>query len=164
MRLYNNLILIRHAENIEDKTLPNNMLPISEKGILQANEAAKKLKGKFDIVITSPSKRAIMTTNIINDNSSIIQDTRLLERGWGNALQDGKETDAEAKIRFKCFLIETIKKYKDKKILLVTHGSLMKLAQDVIEKNCIPRDSIDNCTIIEYEKNKQKRIVKNSIK
>lgn len=160
MKLYNNLILIRHAENITDKNLINNLLPLSEKGILQANEAAKLLKGKFDIVITSTSQRTIMTADIITNNSPSIQDSRLLERGWGNNDQDGKETDEEAKIRFKCFLVETINKYKDKKILLVTHGSLMKLAQDVIEDECVSRDSIENCTIIEYKKTKQKQITK----
>lgn len=53
---------------------------------------------------------------------------------------------------------------KNKKILLVTHGSLMKLAQDVIEGESITRDYIDNCTIIEYDKNKQKQIIKTYIK
>ena len=164
MKLYNTLILIRHAENIVDKNLPNNLLPLSAKGILQANEASKLLKDRYDIVITSPSKRTIMTANIITNNSPSIQDYRLLERGWGNIHQDGKENDEEARIRFKYFCVEIINKYKNKKILLVTHGALMKLAQDVIEDNYEPRDSIENCTIIEYSKNKQKRIIKNPVK
>lgn len=164
MKIYNNLILIRHAESILDENLPNNLLPLSDKGILQANEASKLLAGKYDVVITSPSKRTIMTANIITNSSPLIEDYRLLERGWGNDHQDGKETDDEAKIRFKFFLVETINKYKNKKILLVTHGALMKLAQDVIEDNNIPRESIENCTIIEYGKNKQKKIIKNTIK
>jgi len=164
MKLYNDLILIRHSENIADENLPNSLLPLSEKGILQAAEAAKQLSGKYDVVISSTSKRTIMTANIITNNSSSIQDARLLESGWGNSQQDGKETSEEAKIRFKCFLGETLKKYKNKKILLVTHGALMKLAQDVIEDKCELRDSIDNCTIIEYGKDKKKKIIKSSIK
>ena len=160
MELYNNLILIRHAENIIDENLSNSQLSLSDRGVLQAKQAAELLKEKFDIVISSPSKRAIMTANIISKNKEILQDSRLLERGWGNNEQDGKETNEEAKIRFKYFLTETILKYKNKKILLVTHGSLMKLAQDVIEGENITRDSIDNCTIIEYDKNKQKQIIK----
>lgn len=90
MELYNNLILIRYAENIIDENLSNSLLSLSDRGILQAKQAAELLKEKFDIVISSPSKRAIMTANIISKNKKILQDSRLLERGWGNNEQDGK--------------------------------------------------------------------------
>lgn len=40
----------------------------------------------------------------------------------------------------------------------------MKIAQDVIEEKTIPRDSIDNCTIIEYDKNNKKEVYKCLIK
>lgn len=164
MKIYNNLILIRHAENISDEKIVNNLLPLSNKGIMQAKEARELLKGKFDVVISSPSKRTITTAEIITNNNHVVKDSRLLERGWGNKKQDGKESDEEAKLRFKTFLIETIKKYKNKKILLVTHGSLMKLAQDVIEGVNKPRESIDNCTIIKYDEASEKEVIKNSIK
>lgn len=163
MKFYNDVILIRHAENVDDSKIENNLLPLSLKGTIQAYEAANILKDKFDVVLCSPSMRTIMTANIISSLIKPIQDIRLLERGWGNLNQDGKETDEEAKTRFESFLNEVINKYKDKRILLVTHGALMKLAQDVIEQQCLPRDSIDNCTIIEYTKNKEKIITKNTI-
>lgn len=163
MELYNDIIMIRHGENINDSTTPNNLLPLSKKGIIQAYEAAHILKEKFDIVLCSTSLRTIMTANIISQSIKPISDARLLERGWGNSNQDGKETDEEAKDRFGSFLAEVINKYKDKRILLVTHGALMRLAQDVIEKQCQIRDRIDNCTIIEYTKNKEKIIIKNKI-
>lgn len=163
MEFYNDLILIRHAENETNKSLPNNLLALSKKGILQAKEAKQFLKDKFDIVISSPSKRAVMTAQTIANNAKIISDSRLLERGWGNKNQDGKETDEEAKKRFKEFITDILEKYKNKKILLVTHGSLMKLAQDVIENKKISRESVENCTIIIYKKNGKKEIINSSI-
>jgi len=159
-KLYNNLILIRHGENIYNTTLDNNKLPLSKKGISQAKNASKILANKYDIVISSTSLRTIMTSKIIDNGNMPIEDERLLERGWGNKQHDGKETDEEAKIRFKKFLTETVKKYRNKKILLVTHGSLMKLAQDVIEGEVKPRETIDNCTIIEYDKFEGKRVIR----
>ena len=42
--------------------------------------------------------------------------------------------------------------YKDKIVLLVTHGALIRLAEDVIENKTIPRDRINNCDIIIYER------------
>lgn len=163
MKLYNDIIMIRHGENVDDCKIENNLLPLSQKGTIQAKKAAKILKDKFDIVFCSPSMRTIMTANIVSSLIKPIQDIRLLERGWGNLKQDGKETDEEAKIRFESFLDEVVNRYKDKRLLLVTHGALMKLAQDVIEQQCLSRDSIDNCTIIEYTKDKKKIITKNNI-
>lgn len=160
IKLSNNLILIRHAENINNDKLENSLLPLSPKGVLQAKKASKYLINKYDVIISSPSLRTIMTSKIINNGIEPLKDKRLLERGWGNKKQDGKETDDQAKIRIKKFLIETLKKYENKKILLVTHGSLMKLAQDVIEDETKERDSIDNCTIIEYNSDKEKNVIR----
>lgn len=111
-------------------------------------------------MISSISQRAIETAQIIAKEKCIEVDDRLLERGWGNENQDGKETDAEAKSRFKKFLRDILERYSNKRILLVTHGSLIKLAQDVIENNCIERERVNNCTIIKYNKNKEKEIMK----
>lgn len=51
-------------------------------------------------------------------------------------------------------------KYSNKNILLVTHGSSILIAQDLIEKKETMRDDVDNCTIVEYTKTKQNRIIK----
>lgn len=144
------ITLIRHGENIIDNSIPNDLLLLSNEGIKQCEWAKKLLKNDFDIVFSSTSKRAILTAKIIANRKRIITDENLLERGWGNKLHDGKETDEQAKARFEDFINEIIKKYKNKKILIVTHGSLIKIAQNVIEKVNIPRNNIDNCSIIKY--------------
>lgn len=77
------IILIRHGENMIDDSISNNLLPLSELGKKQAYEAFQTLKGQFDVVISSPSKRAMMTAHIISPDSKILCDKRLLERGWG---------------------------------------------------------------------------------
>lgn len=160
MKIYNNLIFVRHAENIQNNKLDNNLLPLSEQGMKQARFVSSILKNKFDVIISSPSKRTLMTAKVIAPNKEIIIDSRLLERGWGNKEQDGKETDKQVLIRLKEFLIDIMNKYPNKNILLVTHGSLIKIAQDLIEEKKIIRDNVDNCTIVEYTKNKQKQIIK----
>ena len=138
------------------------MLPLSELGKKQAYEAFQILKGQFDVVISSPSKRAMMTAHIISPDSKILCDKRLLERGWGNEKQDGLESDHEAKQRIKSFMIEYMKAYPNKKILFVTHGGLMILIQEIIEGKIIERGSVGNCDIIEYSFN-NKKIMKNKI-
>lgn len=159
MKLNSNIILMRHAENVQDSKIRNDLLPLTNDGIRQAEVASKLLEGKFDIVISSTSLRAITTAKIVSKVEPI-KDARLLERGWGNLKHDGKETDEDAKKRFKLFLSETIDKYKNKNLLLVTHGSLIKLAQDVIEEKTLPRDKVNNCMIIEYNKEGQKVLLR----
>lgn len=150
------IILIRHGENMIDDSISNNLLPLSELGKKQAYEAFQTLKGQFDVVISSPSKRTMMTAHIISPNSKILYDKRLLERGFWNEKQDGLESDYEAKKRIKSFMTEYMESYPNKNILFVTHGGLMILIQEVIEGKKMERGSINNCDIIEYSFNHKK--------
>lgn len=145
-----------------DDSISNNLLPLSELGKKQAYEAFQTLKGQFDVVISSPSKRTMMTAHIISPNSKILYDKRLLERGFWNEKQDGLESDYEAKERIKSFMTEYMESYPNKNILFVTHGGLMILIQEVIEGKKMERGSINNCDIIEYSFN-HKKIMKNKI-
>lgn len=156
------IIFIRHGENMIDDSISNNLLPLSELGKKQAYEAFQTLKGQFDVVISSPSKRTMMTAHIISPNSKILYDKRLLERGFWNEKQDGLESDYEAKERIKSFMAEYMESYPNKNILFVTHGGLMILIQEVIEGKKMERGSINNCDIIEYSFN-HKKIMKNKI-
>ncbi len=156
--LYNDLILVRHAEPVKDGNIPNSLLELTSCGEEQAKKASIFLKGKFDITICSTSKRTIMTAQIITRKNSVLTDERLLERGWGNYAQDGSETDEEAKVRIRKFILEVQQKYKGKRILLVTHGALMRLTQNVIERNNIIQQPVGYCTIVKYSKNKEKSI------
>ena len=58
-------------------------VPLNEEGIKQAHELKEMLKNiKFDLVFSSPLKRAIKTAEIISDNE-IILDKRIIERDNG---------------------------------------------------------------------------------
>lgn len=106
----------------------------------------------IDLIISSPLKRAKETAQIINRNFnvSIIEDNRLMERRFGkcegltkndrkklkeinpeindiwnynkNINFNNMETMKEFRSRIYEFLDDMIKDYKDKNILIVTHG------------------------------------------
>ncbi len=92
MKIY----LIRHGE------CPSNALKIynyldeslNEVGIKQANILKDKIKNiDYDVIISSPIKRALETANIINaQNKDIIIDENLRERELGNLT--GKPLDS----------------------------------------------------------------------
>jgi 2,3-bisphosphoglycerate-dependent phosphoglycerate mutase len=98
------LVLIRHGEsvwNLENKFTGWIDVPLSNNGIAQAHECAKKLKDfKFDIAYTSVLKRAIDTLEIIlkdnNWNIKVIKDKALNERMYGEL--QGKNKDEIKKI------------------------------------------------------------------
>lgn len=159
-RFGGDLILIRHGENLIDSTIDNDLLPLTEFGIEQAEKVRKILDGCFDIVISSTSMRCVTTAKIIANNMETITDRRLLERGWGNKEYDGKETNEQAKERFMDFLNDINERYHGKRVVVVTHGSFMKLAQDIVENKCEERERIDNCDIIEYNRSGMKKITK----
>ena len=145
------LILIRHGENINNPSLDNNMLPLSDKGKKQAMDVKKRLDYSFDVIISSPSLRCQETASIINSDIPCIINNKILEKGYGNKKHDGSETIYEATIRFIDF-ISDLKKYRNQKVLVVTHGALIRLAQNIIEEKNIRRKHIENCYFVKYEK------------
>ena len=155
------IVFVWHGENIADSTISNDFLPLTELGIKQAEEAMKIIGNNFDAVISSTSTRCVMTAKVIMNGEEPIKDVRLLERGWANKEHDGRETDEQAKERFIGLLKDIAKRYKKQRVVIVTHGSFIKLAQDVIENRCIERNRINNCSIIEYNRNGKKIILKN---
>lgn len=160
LRFGGDLIFIRHGENLIDSTSKNDFLPLTEFGIKQAEKVKKIIDNHFDIVMCSTSTRCIMTAKIIADSNIPITDMRLLERGWGNEKHDGKETDEQARKRITDVLEYISKEYGKKRVIIVTHGSLIKLAQDIIENKCEKRECINNCDIIEYNRDGTKKITK----
>ncbi len=145
------LILLRHGENINNSLLDNNMLSLSDNGKKQTLNIKGKLNDSYEVIISSPSLRCQETARIINSDIPLIIDNRLLEKGYGNKRHDGSETVFETTIRFTDFLHDLIK-YQNQKVLVVTHGSLIRLAQNIIEEKNIRRKHIDNCSFVRYEK------------
>ena len=176
MKLY----VIRHGLtncNVEKKYNGKLDEDINETGILQAKKVQEIIKNiDIDLIICSPLLRTRHTCNIININDvPVIFDNRIEERDCG--IYTGKElgefyyTDywnyySKIKVeglesiqdlfkRIKNFLDEIKEKYKDKNILLVTHGGVARAIYFYF--NELPKDGMiqefgsSNCGIAEYE-------------
>lgn len=154
--------------------------PLNENGLSQAEETRKKLLDyDIDLIICSPLTRAKQTAEIINRdrNIPIIYDDRIIERDFGefegktindfdflgywdyykNEKYNSAENIQEFFKRVYSFLDEITKKYKDKNVLLVTHGGV-SISIDCFFNNTIPSDSLINtgpalghCEVKEYD-------------
>ena len=178
MKLY----VIRHGlTDANAQKLYNGLLDedINKKGIEQAEETRKIMSDKeYDLIYCSPMLRTKHTCQIINDkNKPVIYDDRLKERTLGDL--DGKSLEAEGFSRKKFFdynykssdekfedlptlfarvhgfLDEIIKNNKDKNILIVAHGGILRAIYFYF--NAIPEDKdlsvyvSENCEINTYE-------------
>lgn len=142
------LIVLRHEKtdyNIEGKVQGLTDIPLNQMGI-EACKILKKDLEKFhiDYVVSSPLKRARQTAIFVSDAPLFI-DERLIERNLGlyegkdksiydsslyadidlNSTQNGVESVRDVLERVFDFLDEIIKE-KDKNILLVSHGGIIK--------------------------------------
>ena len=148
-----NLYIVRHGQtdyNLNNIIQGISDIPLNLNGIGQI----QKLKGrvdklKIDLAITSPVLRTRQTTQILlgTRNVPIIIDKRITERKMG--ILEGKSIkmyDAKAYWNYKlnydnneqvekiwdlfdrtrAFLIDIIKTYPDKNILLVSHGATIR--------------------------------------
>ena len=177
MKIY----VIRHGLtkcNIEKRFNGRYDEDIIDEGINQAIKASyivKKLD--IDLIICSPMKRTKHTMELLNvNNIDVIYDDRLMERNTGKLtlkkigkfydneyynyystkIIEGLETLPKLFNRVHSFLDEIKIKYKNKNILLVTHGSVARAIQFYFEK--IPEDGMllnisgqKNCEIKEYK-------------
>lgn len=121
-------------------------------GIKQAETIRNKLAEEdFDIIITSPLKRAKHTAEIINEfkNLDLILDDRIMERNYGQLEGElfkkdycnldydfesvGGESIENYKARLKDFISEIKKKYYDKKVLVVSHNGVISVISCILE-------------------------------
>ncbi len=176
-----NLYVIRHGRtNNNDANFFNgrNDEDINEIGVEQAIKASDDVrKLDIDLIICSPMKRTKHTMELVNvNNIPVIYDERLIERDGGKLTQtvlddyyyteyynyystktvEGLETLPELFNRVHSFLDEIKTKYKEKNILLVTHGAVARTIQFYFEE--MPEDGMllnvsgqKNCEIKEYE-------------
>lgn len=177
MKLY----VIRHGQtmcNVENKYNCRLDEDINEVGIKQAENAREKVRDMdIGLIICSPMKRTMHTCEIINvNNVPVVYDNRLMERIGGvltnTAIDDyyftdyynyystnileGLESLPELFNRVHSFIDEVKEKYKEKNILLVTHGAVARAIQFYFEE--MPEDGMllkidgqKNCEIKEYE-------------
>lgn len=171
------LFIIRHGEVPSNalKMYNNENEDLTDNGIMQANELKNKIKDmSFDIIISSPLKRALHTANIINDNNtSIIIDDRLEERDPGNLSGQSLEvtnreeywnyntnaqygTSENIKEFFKRVydFLDELKTKDYNSVLIVAHSGVSKAFStyfEGIQDGMFLRRGIKNCEIKEYE-------------
>ena len=171
------IYIVRHGQtnyNVEGRYGGRIDVLLNEKGISQANELKKILKDiKFDVVISSPLRRAYQTAKIICDND-IITDKRIIERDNGelegklkseidefpdfndpNETRYNIENIVDFRNRIYDFFSEIKEKYRGKNILIVTHAGIGIYARCFFEGE--PSDGnymnykLNNCEVLEYE-------------
>ena len=176
------LLLTRHGQtdwNVEGKIQGQTDIELNEIGIKQAEETREKLLNeKIDIIISSPQKRARKTAEIIaiGRDIPIVVDKGIEERYFGkfegktrkefdfdeiwnyklNKQYEDAESVGELFTRVQGFLEKIKQEYKDKTVLLVTHGGVAVPIRATLEG--IPEGmevlrglGLDNCEVKEYE-------------
>ena len=176
------LLLTRHGQtdwNVVGKIQGMTDTELNETGIKQAQTTREKLLNKkIDIILTSPLKRAKQTAEIIGKdrNIPIIEKQELVERYFGkfegktakefnfdeiwNYKLNRQYKDAESIgalfERIKGFLDKIKEEYKDKTVLVVTHGGVLVPIRATLEgmpegMEVIRGLGLDNCEVKEYE-------------
>ncbi len=148
----NELILMRHAQTEANRNfivqgrMDN---PLNEDGIRQAFQTGVYFKEHnidFDMVISSPLKRAYVTAEQVNKgmmlHRPIVMDKGLIERNFGDydgkeinddyyymikrGLVPNQETNDELEKRVCDAILDICNRFPGKKLLLVTHSHVIK--------------------------------------
>ncbi len=175
------LYVIRHGQtdwNVQKKLQGRADIELNSNGREQAKETMEKLRNvPIDFIISSPLKRASQTAEIINSvkNIPIVFDERIAERDFGemegmykqqfdydafwnyekNIVYEKAENIRYFFKRVASFLDDVKKEYKDKNILLATHGGV-SIAIDCYF-NGLPKDGecyklcLGNCEVRKYD-------------
>ncbi len=152
----NEYYLMRHGESFHNVNAveeigidPNDVL--TELGKVQVEDARKKSKVDFDVIVSSPVTRTRMTAEIMagNKKDEIIINENFREINLGtyngrpstqiredygidylkfNTVLGGGESHGDVMNRMMKGIYELEKEYEGKKILIVTHGAPMRMA------------------------------------
>lgn len=175
------IYITRHGQtdwNVLKKVMGRCDEPLNNTGINQAFETKNNLLDTdIDLIICSPLLRAKQTAEIINKdrNVPIIYDNRIIERDFGEF--EGMQTntfdfngfwDYYKNEQYKTaeniqvfferiydFLKDIVKKYRDKNVLLVSHGGVSVPVACFFSGN-IPTGSLvamgmsGNCQVLSY--------------
>ena len=176
MKLY----VVRHGEtiwNAENRVQGISDIPLTDKGRLDATLLKDLVKEiNVDVVIASPLERTIETAKILTDGRMPINtDDRIKERDWGmneganidevdrwdcwdvilNTKVQNIESIQDFMYRVSSFLEDIKVRYKDKKVLLVTHSAVIRVIHYMLgtipEDGDLTRMDIPNLRILEYE-------------
>lgn len=176
------LLLTRHGQtdwNVAGKIQGMTDTQLNETGIKQAELTREKLLNEeIDVIISSPLKRARKTAEIIASgrNIPLIIDDEIRERCFGkfegktpkefdfdeiwnyklNKQYEDAESTGELFERIEKFLEKIKQEYKDKTVLVVTHGGVTVPIRATLEgipegMEVLKKLGIDNCEVKEYE-------------
>ena len=175
------IYIVRHGQtdwNVEGRYQGRKDIELNEVGINQAKQLKEKLSNiKFDIVFSSPLKRAYKTAQIITDHPIIVDD-RLIERSNGdlegklknetinavdftdeNDNRMGIETLSNFRSRISDFFNFLDKNYRGRNVLVVTHAGVSIYARCYFEGE--PKDGnynkykLKNCEVLIYDNTKK---------
>ena len=179
----NNISIVRHGESennvleIDCSKLENrDLYGLTERGRKQIGTEARKFK-EFDLILTSPFRRAVETADIfaLNSQCEVIEDELLKEVDYGDLeLCAYKESNAwfvengsddsipfpngesflDAKQRTDEFLKVVNQTYLNRKILIVTHGHIVLFLLELLTENFDMHRALDN-----YDDNESRKVV-----
>ncbi|MBY7145120.1 histidine phosphatase family protein [Virgibacillus sp. NKC19-3] len=156
------ICLIRHGEtdwNAAGRLQGETDIPLNNTGVRQAEECAASLRpADYDVLITSPLKRAKRTAEIINNKLDLpfVEMGNFKERAFGDAegmtmkerltaYPDKNFPNRETMDAFTQRVmagIDTItKNYPDQSVLLVAHGAVINLILTIVSNGKIGADT-----------------------
>jgi broad specificity phosphatase PhoE len=167
------IYLLRHGETDANKNfivqgrMDN---PINETGIKQALDTGKYFKDldiNFDLVISSPLKRAFRTADLVNHGMvlrrPIMIDKNLIERNFGdydgrkisddyydltrNGMIPNMETDEVLEERVCNTLKQIAEKHDGKRLLIVTHSHVIKALLRKYVEGFTYQNFLHNCSL-----------------
>lgn len=172
------IYVARHGQtiwNAENKICGTTDIPLTEKGIKQAEELALQVKDKkVEIILSSPMKRAVTTSCIVSKKCGIpiVTDVSLIEQDYG--IYEGADRNNEdflankrnfvyrypngesmmqTAVRVYSFLNEIKQRYADRNLLIISHGGICRIIKtyfDDMTNEEFFRYNIQNCQLEEY--------------
>lgn len=153
------ICIVRHGEtdwNAQKRFQGREDIELNEKGKEQAYIVANYLKkSEWDVIISSPLKRASMTASVIGNHlglPDVITCEAFIERDYGKAsgltleqqkhafpdgIIPGKENDDTLADRVMKGLEFIIQEYRGKNIIVVSHGAVINALLKVISNNSV---------------------------
>ncbi|MBU1144699.1 MAG: histidine phosphatase family protein [Firmicutes bacterium] len=169
----NEIILVRHGETDANRNyvvqgrMDNPLNEFGESQAIKTGKYFKKNQEKFDLVISSPLKRAFNTARLIIQEMDlkkpIIVHQNLIERNFGD--YDGQKIDEdysdlikrgtiphmeqnpELEKRVFAALKDICEQYPNKRLLIVTHSHVIKSILVHLVKEFTYTSFLSNCSI-----------------
>lgn len=179
------IYVVRHGEtdyNVKKVFQGHIDIPLNETGKKQAQETAEKFKNiDVDMILVSPLQRTLQTAEPISQITGvpITIEKRLIERCFGDMEGHQNREDWNIKMmldyeknydieniepiqslfkRIYDFLDEITERYKDKKMVLVTHGAVSQPIEcyfngmpQIVDFEHLEPLTLKNCEVRKYE-------------